>query len=289
MCRLDQGEERRVALDGGMDVRAPPQVDPGAPVGRSGVEQLAGARRRRIRLKTIDGKAAQRAGSKRVAVSGPDVAPPGVGVGRGHTERDQGRREPAGGLGRGERVRHGAHGLAERIVVPDLVIGDDHEHRLVRGSLHGHGRQRDRGGSVAMDRLGEHEGIRKEASDHLPMPSVGHDDHVERVDQRREPLDRPFQAGPPILGLLEGHGELTAGRRALSGPAIRKDHQVHPLNHAPCRTGRRIPRRNRSGDSIVQHPTSTTPIATSNHRLVSKSPVTSRTAPRMNGPSDDRM
>ena len=54
-----------------------------------------------------------------------------------------------------------------------------------------------------MDRLGKHEGVRDQASDRLPMPAVGHDDHVERVDQGREPLDRPFQAGPPIRGLLE--------------------------------------------------------------------------------------
>ena len=159
--RLDQREERRVALDGGTDVGTPPQEDPGAPVRRPGVEQLPGARRRRVRLVALHREATQRAGPEGVAEPWPDVAPARVRVGRGHAEGHQRRRQPIGRLGRGQRLRHGAHGVTERVVVLDVVIGDDHEHRLVLGSLDGDGRQRDRGGGVAMDRLGQHEGIRE--------------------------------------------------------------------------------------------------------------------------------
>ena len=95
-----------------------------------------------------------------------------------------------------------------------------------------------------MHRLCQDLGLRQERADRLAVPSIRHDDDIERVDERRQARRGTFQHGPSVAGGGKCDREL-AGERLLARPALREDHQVHRPNHAPCGVATARPRRRR--------------------------------------------
>ena len=84
-----------------------------------------------------------------------------------------------------------------------------------------------------MDRLGQDLGIRQQAPHGLAVSPIGDDHHVDRVDEGHQARRGACQDGPSVWRGLESDWDLPAGERLLAGPAVRKDDQVHRVNHAP--------------------------------------------------------
>ena len=117
----------------------------------------------------LDWEGAVVTGSERLAEPWSDVASIGIGVGRVHTEREQRR----GDVARGARERpfHGGDRLAERLLLLDVVVGHDDEHRLIAGPVDRDGRERDGGCRVAVHRLGQHQRLGQQPANRLPVPA----------------------------------------------------------------------------------------------------------------------
>ena len=192
--RLDQREQRRVALDGRADGLAAPQEDAGAPVGRARCRTAPGRASRSGAPRSLrPGRSAARPpGRHRRTAAGrscdPGPAPSGVTAKASRGDSSV----IAGGRGQGARPscrRPRGRPSSSSMSWSAMTTSID----LVIRSVDRDRRERDRGGRVAVHRFGQDEGLRDQPSDRLAVAAVGHDHDVERVDERREPRHRTFE------------------------------------------------------------------------------------------------